>query len=287
MQSRQPTAIMPILLLAATTAAAASPTSLSTTTRNQCMQTLRSGLAGDQFWPSTHAAEALTLAGYGEEVRSALAPKLPDVQDAQHRCGVARELYRAGDEEAVRVLWEVLGSDDPHGHIHACESLFKIRQIGDGELLRQHLRDDKRPTKQLMAAAALARHGDPAAKTWIHERLVGDDDNLARLAAWTMAVSGDSSDAAAVRERAKTITDPRHLVYFHAALAACGDQTGQAALQADLVHEDEMVRVYAAEFCGHAAIAAAIPALTKLLDDENLDVRIRAAQALTMLANRR
>ncbi|MCC9605555.1 HEAT repeat domain-containing protein [Blastopirellula sp. JC732] len=271
------------LLLVATPAWADAPTLLSPETRNRCMQTLRDGLTSDQFWPSMHAAEALTLAGYGEEVRSALTPKLPNVQDAQHRCGVARELFRAGDESAVATLWEVLGSDDPYGHNHACESLFKIRQMGDGKLLRQHLADETLPIKQLLAAAALAQHGDSEAKLRIHDFLIGDDDNMARLAAWTMAVSGDSSDLAALRERAKSITNPQHLVYFHAALARFGDADGKTALQADLKHEDPMVRVYAAEFCGHSNISAALPVLTELLEDENLDVRIRAAQALTML----
>ncbi|EAQ78360.1 HEAT repeat domain-containing protein [Blastopirellula marina] len=247
------------------------------------MKTLRDGLSTDQFWPSMHAAEALTLTGCGDEVRTVLKPKLPTVENPQHRCGVARELFRAGDASAIGVLWEVLASEDPYGHGHACESLFKIKQIGDGVLLKQHMNDETSPIKQLLAAAALARHGDAEAQQSIHNYLIGDDDNMARLAAWTMAVSGDDSDIAALRKRAQSITDPRHKVYFHAALATFGDEAGSTALQADLNHEESTVRVYAAEFCGHAKLATAIPALTKLLHDEDLDVRIRAAQALCML----
>ncbi|WP_146430002.1 HEAT repeat domain-containing protein [Blastopirellula retiformator] len=74
------------------------------------------------------------------------------------------------------------------------------------------------------------------------------------------------------------------MVYFHAALARCGDADAKVALQADLHHADPAIRVYAAEFCGQAQISAAIPALTQLLEDDNLDVRIRAAQSLLALS---
>ncbi len=41
--------------------------------RARCLALLREGLASDEFWPAMHAAEALTLAGQGEEVLRSLA----------------------------------------------------------------------------------------------------------------------------------------------------------------------------------------------------------------------
>jgi len=64
---------------------------------SECMSILRGGLVSEEFWPAMHAAEALTYAGAGSEVIAALTSRLPDEQDDQRRCGLVRELYRAGD----------------------------------------------------------------------------------------------------------------------------------------------------------------------------------------------
>src|SRR5262245_17693172 len=99
-------------------------------TRNRCLGVLRAGLGSDEFWPAMHAAEALTLAGHGAEVRAALAPRLPGEGDDQRRCGLARELVRSGDLAPTRVMIDILAGANPHGHVHACESLFKVWQVG-------------------------------------------------------------------------------------------------------------------------------------------------------------
>ena len=106
------------------------------------------GLGSKEFWPGMHAAEALSLAGYGNEVRAAITPKLPSEPDDQRRCGLARELVRAGDLAFTRVLLDVLARPDPYGHVHACESLFKVWQVGDGVLLRRALAGAEKPRSQ-------------------------------------------------------------------------------------------------------------------------------------------
>src|SRR5690554_4252705 len=105
--------------------------SVDQATRSRSLEVLRAGLHADPFWPSMHAAEALTLVGYSEEVIPPLTRRLQEEQDDRHRCGLARELYRAGDESTLPVLFEILAGENPYGHGHACESLFKINQIGD------------------------------------------------------------------------------------------------------------------------------------------------------------
>ena len=41
---------------------------LSDQVRERCLKILRDGMRGEEFWPSIHAAEGLTLGGHGEEV---------------------------------------------------------------------------------------------------------------------------------------------------------------------------------------------------------------------------
>src|SRR5205823_224646 len=103
---------------------------LDEATRARCLGVLRGGLESEEFWPSMHAAEALTLDGRGSEARALLGPKLPKETDDQRRCGLARELARAGDRAPLQVMLDILASPNPHGHVHACESLFKLREVG-------------------------------------------------------------------------------------------------------------------------------------------------------------
>src|SRR5207302_380893 len=80
--------------------------SLTPERRRRCLEVLRQALKGDEFWPAMHAAEALTQAGHGDEIRAALAGRLKTERDARKRCGLARELVRAGDRASVAVLLE-------------------------------------------------------------------------------------------------------------------------------------------------------------------------------------
>src|SRR5690606_18290466 len=136
---------------------------LDEATLGRCVEVLREGLAAEDFWPSIHAAEALTLGGYGEEVVAALAPKLPSETDDQRRCGLARELVRAGQRLQAQVMLEILAGDDPHGHVHAAESLYKVQEIGDGQAMRTRFLQSDDLRLRTMAAGALGQCGNPQA----------------------------------------------------------------------------------------------------------------------------
>ena len=110
---------------------------LSPQVRQQCISILKAGLTGDEFWPSVHAAEGLTLGGHGTEVVAAFAQRLPLEKDDQRRCGLARELVRAGQRQHTRVMLDILAGAEPHGHVHAAESLYKVHEIGDGQAMRR------------------------------------------------------------------------------------------------------------------------------------------------------
>jgi sialidase-1 len=257
---------------------------LDEATRARCLAALRAGLGSDEFWPAMHAAEALSLDGHGDEVRAALAPKLPMETDDQRLCGLARELVRAGDLSRTRVLLDVLAKPDPHGHVHASESLFKVWQVGDGALLRRAFAKDGPPKLTIMAAAALARWGHREAFAKLRALVQDKDGETARTAAWVLARTGDRGDLDALRSGAKRFDEPLTRAYFEHALAALGDEEGLNALVRNLGHDDPSVRVYAAEFAPDARAVGAKEALIKLLDDPVLDVRLRAAQALLQLA---
>lgn len=260
------------------------PIELSADLRTRCVEILRAGFQSNEFWPSMHAAEALTVGGYGDEVITALLKRQPTISDDQQRCGIARELVRAGDRSHAAVMLGILAKEDDYAHTHAAESLYKVLEIGDGKLLRKALANNENPIFQLMAAAALARSGNPRALGLIRNQLVVGNGDARGIAAWILARIGDSSDIPQLKANLKREDDPVKSSYFVNALAALGNEEGRRMVEKNLGHESPAIRTYAAVFSGDARMTGVAPQLEKLLDDPGLDVRIRAAQSLLTLA---
>lgn len=257
--------------------------------QERCLRVLRAGMHYDDFWPSIHAAEGLTLSGHGDEVLAFFRPKLTGEADDQRRCGLAREMVRAGDIDQSKVMMEILRSKDPHGHVHAAESLYKVGWNGDSTPLQRAFSktDDKR--LRIMSAAALAKHQPnvfgPEAFDLLRSTLANEGDpEIFRLAAWVLARIGSQQDLPLIRRRVTDADDSLTLAFLQHALAALGDPVGKRDLLANLDSSDAAIRTYAAVFAGEARIREAVPPLIGQLDDENLDARVRAAQSLIVLS---
>ena len=257
---------------------------LSDALRSRCLTTLRDGMTGDEFWPSIHAAEALTLAGQGDEVRKYLEPKLLLEKDDQRRCGLARELVRAGDRDQAQIMLDILAGAEPYGHVHAAESLYKVNEIGDGKAMKRAAGQTDNMKLHLMAAAALARRGNKKALKQLRTRLSDADPETRKIAAWILGRIGDATDIPQLRKNIESAPDALSRAYNEHSLAALGDAAGLRALVANLQDDDPAIRTYAATFAGDAQNASVGPALIPLLDHENIDVRVRAAQSLLVLA---
>ncbi len=272
------------LLSAELSAAERESISLDEATRQRCLDILRSGLRSDEFWPSIHAAEGLTLAGHGDEVIDYLTDKLPAETDDQKRCGIARELVRAGDKARASVMLDILAGDDPHGHIHAAESLYKVVEIGDGTVMRKAFATTDNVRLKLMAAAALGRCGNPDAMQFLRESLSSKDPEVLRIAVWILGRIGNTSDIPKIKAQLPRCEDALLKAYVHHSLAALGDADGLKVLATNLHDQDPVVRTYAATFAGDAWATGAADSLQQLLDDENADTTYRAAQSLLVLS---
>jgi sialidase-1 len=256
---------------------------------DKALAILRAGLEArgpEDFWPAMHAAEGLTLAGHGAEVRQALEPRLHGEKDARRRCGLARELARAGDRGKVAILADILAEENPYAHVHAAESLFKLGEVGDAAALARAFAQRDDVSLRLMAAAALARSGNAAALAAARETLRGDDPDGLMLAGWVVGRLGEASDIEPIRTRLADAPTPQCRSFLEFGLALLGDPAGLEALEKNLASPDDAIRAVAANMAGEARAAATAPTLVKLLDDPALDVRIRAAQSLLMLDGR-
>ncbi|MCF6311840.1 MAG: exo-alpha-sialidase [Verrucomicrobiales bacterium] len=251
------------------------------------MKILRDGIrvkGNDNFWPSIHACEALTLAGHGDEVTKFLTPKLKTEKDDQHRVGLARELVRAGDRSKAAIMFDILAGKDPHGHVHACESLYKVNEIGDGTLMLAAL-NSKNIKQALMAAAALGRQGNAQAMKFLRDRLDHENQDIVRIVAWVLGRIGDArTDIPGLRAGLTQQKDPLIRAYFENSLALLGDPRGITGVLRNLRSDDPAIRTYSATFAGEARITSAKDRLIHLLDDDNIDARVRAAQALFVLS---
>ncbi|MBG90117.1 MAG: hypothetical protein CMO80_24910 [Verrucomicrobiales bacterium] len=269
------------------TAAPRKPTSLELDrlTRNRCLAVLREGLRSEEFWPAIHAAEGLALGGHGDEVIAHLEPKLATETDDQKLCGISRELVRAGDISKARVMLGILARDNPYGHIHAAESLYKANQIGDGVLMKRRFDNAGENFKlKLMAAAALGRQGDDAAMAYLRESMASENETAVYIAAWVLGRIGNRQDVPLLQSRRGYSQDEVRNCFIDHSLASLGDPGGLAALKQNLSSTNPAIRTYAATFAGDARAVSVAEKLKAMLDDPHADARYRAAQSLLHLS---
>jgi len=257
---------------------------LSAELHARCLKILRTGLQSEEFWPAMHAAEALTLAGAGDEVIAALRDRVSKEKDDQHRCGLARELARAGEKRQTETLFQILGNLQSTGRTHAAESLYKVGEVGDGDLLRSAMRQSEIIPLQVMAAGALATSGDEKAFSLLRANLQSKDQTIRNLSAWILARLGNESDIPPILAAISNEHDEMSRTFLAAALACLGNENGREALGQHLSSENVTARTMAAEFVGHSRSIEFRDKLIKLLDDPALDVRVRASQSLIALS---
>ena len=247
-------------------------------TRELCLTVLREALVGPEFWPAMHAAEALTIAGHGDEVVPLLEARLLTDNDAQHRCGLAREIARTGRRDHIDLLWKTLADPQSGGRVHAAESLYKIGEVGDGKLLRTLMMEPGNPRMSIMCAAGLGRAGSPQAMEQVRAYLKSEDPELRKLSAWALGLLGSASDIPAIQKLADSETEPVTKSFFVNAMACLGDEKALQTLASNINSEDPAIRTYAADFATWARHIDSVK--EDRLTDPNVDVRVRTAQAL-------
>ena len=259
------------------------PQPLSRDLRNRCLDMLRTGLQSEEFWPAMHAAEALTLAGMRNAVTPALEDRVAEEKDDQHRCGLARELARAGQTIHRQTLIQILGDLKSTGRTHAAESLYKIGEIGDGKLLQAAMKQSDVIPLQVMAAGALAKSGNAEAFSLLRKNLSSENSMARNLSAWILGRIGNESDIEPLLAALKNEKDEAARAFLGVALACLGNESGREELGRQLSSENVTDRTMAAEFVGHSRSIEYREKLIQLLDDPALDVRIRSAQSLIVL----
>ncbi len=251
----------------------------------RCMQVLRAGLNDEEPWTAIHAAEALTGARYGFEVRPVMLDALAVVGDAPVRAGLLGELVRSGDIDSILLLQDILLEPEAEAHVEAARALFEIGIIADVALLEDAMREGRDERVRLYAAAALTRVEVLDASEFIRSRLAWDDPVVRSTAADILRVIGRARDLQALREAREAAAFDFERAYIARALAVLGDEAARAELLAQLRAVDPVVRADAAHAAADAWLLEGTSRLYALLDDPDAAVRVRAAHALLTLSN--
>ncbi|MCK5803126.1 MAG: HEAT repeat domain-containing protein [Lentisphaeria bacterium] len=257
--------------------------------RTRAIAVLQAGFSSEEFWPSMHAAEALTAAGLSDVVIRGLKPRLAVETDDQRRCGLSREIMRAGDLGPLAGMAKILKNPKTNAPVHVCESLFKVHQVGDLAAMRQHAASENK-SEALMAAGALARAGEKGELVRIRALLMPPHSlQTRRISAWLLGQLGDKSDWRALREFAESATgsdEPLAAPFAWYALAKLGEPAAQKIVIANLSNDNKTIRTYAAQTLGVYGAPKHLPLLAEMLEDETADTRIRAAEAIVRITNR-
>eukprot|EP00899_Mesostigma_viride_P025614 jgi/Mesvir1/6237/Mv00915-RA.1 len=282
-------------------------------TRELCLSLLRDQLKRWQtdFWPSMHAAEALTRARHAHEVDDFLSHLALLVPTDEMRVGVARERARAGRQEYIAAIVDALKQPNNTAHSQAAESLLKLGDVGQGRGVLQAAMSQDAERVQVMAAGALVRadgDADVSANALLRRKLSSRIADIACAAAWVLSWVGRPDDIPLLRAnmarfpptddnvdnssgndksggKGISSASARNRAYFEHALAMQGDPGGLAALEKNLGSGDGAVRGYAAEYVLALGIAGRFR--SRLADmvarDPVMDTRVRAAQALLLM----
>lgn len=275
-------ALFTVLCGSQTPAQAAGEKTVTPQLEQRAKESLKQAARSSEFWPGMHACEALTQAGEGKFVLELLGGKLAHETDRQRQCGLCREQVRAGDRAYVGQLLEILADKKANGRVHSAESLFKIGETGDGRLLRAAF-EEPDDSLMMMSAAALARSGNRAVLSKVRKLLAHEKTETRATVAWVLGQVGDASDIPALKKLAREETVVGTRTFVLNALARLGDAESIEEVGRNLSHAEPEVRTYAADALSGLRVVKFLPQYIKLLDDQQIDTRVRAAQAILLL----
>lgn len=253
---------------------------LETSIYVHCQDILIEGLRSDSFWARMHAAEGLTEMGYSHLVLPVLSKMLDTEDDDQKRCGLAREMVRAGDEHKISILVDILSDPESNGRVHAAESLFKLQRIGNLELMIGLANNIDNSKVRLWTCAALISAGHKEYLSALRRFLDSTDPLEKAHSAYLLGQLGDEKVLSRIRKDIKQVTEPLHVFFYTAAIVYMNDLDETNKLHVYLDNEDGVIRALSAYTAGAELICNCQKKLISLLDDPEDDVRIRSAHAL-------
>jgi sialidase-1 len=200
--------------------------------------------------------------------------------DDSKRCGLAREIVRAGDKSKIKILSRILADPNSNGRGHATESLYKIEKLGNLDLLVKCAGDDEHRKVQMWSCAALVRAGHKEFLP-VLRRFVSSNDPLENsLSTYILGQLGEIRQKELVKERLKEQPKSLYSFFYTAGLVYMKDECALQQLPEFFESKDETIRSLAINTAGTVNPYRFKQKAINMLKDSADNVRIRAAHAL-------
>ena len=257
---------------------------LTANTFDQCLNILREGLHSDEFWPSIHASEALTDAGYGFEVVPILQNKLETEQDDVYRAHIAKVLLRNRRQNAIVILQDILMTTNEAAQLEALKSMFYEASVADTAIIGNLIRNTEKQELKVYGWALL--HITEKEKTsGLIRSSLSDPDPAVRIAATDVIpfITPDKKDTTLLVSNLSRASTDLEMVHLSRALAMMQHIPSRNRVPQFTRLADVSIRSQATYAIAESWLIEHVDVLYFLLEDPSLSVRVRAAQALLIL----
>ncbi len=263
---------------------------------DRAVAVLREALRTETGWVRVHAAEALLRNGLPEGVADAYLSAVEN-SPPKHRIGVWRVLAQAQkDAEAreryvQRIRGAFLDLDGPD-RLHAAETLGKLGDAKrSSQLLSAALESDS--PMAAYARLILANTGAVEDAEYLAALLGSYNDDVRNSTGYALRFAPTLDTSTLARVRYAALEEPEdssvrlHLLIAWLAHANDAERTGiKELLRPYAESEDKGERYQLGEAMALRGDDGDVPVLLELLDDEDTDVRISAANALLAIEGR-
>lgn len=265
---------------------------------NRCADILREVLQKGQRFVKIHAGEALVMTDYSEGVAEAFQQELVShANDPEYRVTIWRVLARCPGTEAERQQWvekirEAFLDTNGPDRGHAAEALgklgYKPRAKGDEEFAKVAQSSDE--ALATLSRWVLANSGKLADEALLAEMLFHTNGALRGYAAYGFSYRpklGKETQTKLMAAVNKEPADSKPRIRLAGAASRHAPKDQKPLFRAELVRflsDANLRQRYAAcAALAKSGVRENVPALIKLLDDPDLDVRGSAANAILQI----
>lgn len=261
---------------------------------NRALDVLRDALANGREWVKVHAAESLVWTGHPERVHETFLKEL-DGAGPKYRIGVWRVLAQAAakDDERRMYLAKIVDAfldEDGPDRLHAVETLGKLGYTGRPKELVRVAREET-GSFQAYARWVLANSGAEADEAALAALLESEEAGVRGCAAYAFRFFERLRPPSCAKLQAAAERVPRdsgERVYLLSAYCVHAPEDARPRAKTELAsYAENGGNGEKREACcafGRVPSLEDVPLLRRLLEDEEMDVRAGAAEALLRIA---
>lgn len=250
-----------------------------------CIDVLKEALLEGEDVLSFEAARVLTQNGYGFEIVTPYLDWLENEENAVKRAQIATELLRAQIGDVIVDLHDILLQQDPVAIEFAVKGIYEASDRANSELLTLVRDSIGTPKAKFYAQATLDQFKGENTILKLARTAFAADSLLKLEAVTYIGMYGSAEDIPGLLAFRDQIENDADRLEVTGALAILGYANARQDILNLLKTRDAVRRARAAYFAGQAWMVDESARLYALLEDPDMEVRIRAAESLLVLGD--